>query len=323
MPALLFGRHTHTLPFTTGPYPLMTPHALPTLASSLAAAGYRTAAVLSRDLPLSPPAFAGFRDVITVEQRRPERNVDNAGAVADRALAWLATPADGPRFLWVHMLDPHQPYDVPGDTPRFPGPLGHYDAEIASADAAAGRIIAALDPARTIVVVTADHGEAFLDHHQRFHGSTLHEEEIHVPLVLAAPGLAARTITPSVSHLDLAPTLLDLVGLASPAGMQGLSLRAALHGAPLPPRIIVAASKPSRLSGRSLVAAYDGRTKIIRDLDAWTVEVYDLATDPGEHAPRRHGAEVARMLDVLDAATTAELATLPALPQRAPASVQP
>lgn len=311
LPALLFGRHAQTLPYSGGAWPLVGKHALPTLASTLSGAGYRTAAILSRDLPMSQPTFAGFDDVFTIQQQRPERNVNNADAVAARALEWLAVPGDRPRFLWIHLLDPHTPYQQPPGAPRFTGAHAAYDAEIAFADAAVGRIAGALDPARAIIVVTADHGEAFLDHHQRFHGTSLHEEEIHVPFVLAAPGVVARTIPATVSHLDLAPTLLELVGLTTPAGMTGLSLVPHLEGAPLPPRALLATALPNHLSDRSLVALYLDGAKLIRDHDAATTELYDLRTDPRERAPIRSGARLRALATQLDAAITADLARLP------------
>ncbi len=315
MPALLFGRHPHTLPFVgSRAWPLLADHRLPTLAAELRAAGYRTATILARaGLPLSPSTFAGFDEVIAVEQHRPERNADNAAAVADRALAWLAMPSSGgPRFLWVHFIDPHYPYETPPGGPGFDGDHRAYDAEIAFADAALGRIAAALDPARAIVVVTGDHGEAFFDHHQRFHGSSLYEEETRVPLVIAVPGGAARHAAAPVSHVDLAPTLLDLVGLTTPAGMSGASLAAlVLRGESPAARTVVTAVLPSPQSPRSLVAAHVGDAKIILDLDAWTVEVYDLARDPGERDPSRAGATVDRLRRALEDAVTHDLAVAP------------
>jgi hypothetical protein len=299
VPALLFGRHPHTLPFTRPPsWIVLDDHALPTLATELRGAGYRTAAILARaGLPLSPPTFAGFDEVVEIERTRPERNLNNARAVADHARAWLATPSTSPRLLWVHFIDPHYPYEP------------SYAAEIRATDAALASIIDATDATRTIVAVTGDHGESFLEHQHRFHGSSLYDEETRVPLVIAVPGGDARRIATPVSHVDVTPTLLDLVGLATPAGMSGASLAGPLRRGEEPPaRSVITALLPGPQSPRPLIAVHDGGAVLLHDLGAGTVEAYDLVRDPSQRAPIRSGALVDRMRRELDRAVTRDLA---------------
>lgn len=299
LPALLFGRHPHTLPFGGGrSWPVLGPHALPTLATELRAAGYRTAAIMPRvGMPLSASTFAGFDEVVTIEHERPERNIANGPVVVARARAWLATPSTAPRLLWLHLMEPHYPYEPT------------YAEEIRAADRVVDELVGALDASRTVVVVTADHGEAFFEHAQRFHGTSLYDEETRVPLVIAVPGGAGWRIEALVSHVDLAPTLLDLVGVATPAGMTGDSLARAVRSGEEPAaRGVVTAVLPGPQTPRRLVAVHAGDDVLIRDLDAWTVEAYDLARDPRQDAPVRSGPTVARLVRELERVVTRDLA---------------
>lgn len=314
VPALLYGRMAGALPFSSSRrWPLLLDSPLPTLATTLAAAGYRTAAIVShRRLPLSDATYRGFAEVIGLSDELVSRHHDNADAVVDRALAWLAAPATQPRFLWIHLIDPHYPYRPPATAPALPG-ASAYDRELAFADAQLGRLLAALSADRTIVAVTADHGEALGEHHRRFHGKSLDEAETRVPLVIAVPGGPPSITTAPVTLVDVAPTLLDLAGLETPAGMTGASLSATVRtGAAPPPRAVVTELFDDGAGGRELVAVHDGDRKLVRDLAAWTVTAYDLARDPHERAPLTDAATIAALTRALGLALDREQGTLPA-----------
>src|SRR5258705_1076459 len=187
------------------------PATVPYLPQLLHDAGYRTAAFVG-SLILDPrngtaPGFdrgfdvydAGFR------LRRPGddryRSVERRGdEVTARALTWLSAPPSrgrsggqappGPWFLWVHLFDPHDPYDPPADLKRRFA-AAPYDGEIAAVDRLVGRLLESTPP-DTIVAIAADHGEALGDHGEDAHGVFLYDAVLHVPLPvrLPAPGAA-------------------------------------------------------------------------------------------------------------------------------------
>jgi tetratricopeptide (TPR) repeat protein len=152
-----------------------------------------------------------------------------AGEVVDGALGALPELArDGdPLFVWLHLFDAHWPYDPP--EPYASEHVGRpYDGEIAYADAQAGRLVAWFEENRpgAVIAVTSDHGEGFGDGGERTHGFLLHDGTLHVPLIVRGPGFEPGTRSADVvSHVDLAPTLLDIAGLAPHEGLQGHDLR--------------------------------------------------------------------------------------------------
>src|SRR5437899_4350994 len=211
------------------------PRAVPYLPQLLRDAGYRTAAFVG-SLILDPrngtaPGFdrgfdvydAGFRP------RRPGddryRSVERRGEeVVGRALAGSQQPAsERASFLWVHLFDPHDPYDPPADLKaRFAA--SPYDGEIAAVDRLVGRLVQSTSP-DTIVAVAADHGESLGDHGEETHGVFLYDAVMHVPLVIRIPGAGAGTrIDTRVRLADVAPTLLEAAGLPVPAAIQGETL---------------------------------------------------------------------------------------------------
>ncbi|MBD3872782.1 MAG: sulfatase-like hydrolase/transferase [Acidobacteria bacterium] len=138
-----------------------------------------------------------------------------------------------PFFLWLHLYDPHDPYTPPepyaSRYPRQP-----YNAEVAFTDSLVGRFREALEARglldRSLVILTADHGEGLGDHGERFHGFFVYETTIHVPLIIRFPHAArAGTVAADpVSHVDLMPTILDAVGLPVPDDLEGPSRAAGL-----------------------------------------------------------------------------------------------
>ena len=163
-----------------------------------------------------------------------------------------------------------------------------YRLEVESVDERVGDLLEALDRSgaadRTIVVFTSDHGEAFGEHGDFLHGVNLYDELVHVPLIIAGPGVApGRRIAEPVSHVDLVPTLADLLGVEAPKGVQGVSLRPVLAGLDgersAGRRRFLYVASPDRIDREAVV---HGRYKLIAGTHGSSVELYDTVADPGE-----------------------------------------
>lgn len=161
-------------------------------------------------------------------------NERRAGATTDAALAWLRSRDRSRPFLaWVHYFDAHAPYEAPQPfASRFAGAAA-YDAEIAYVDAQLGRLLEGLDAAglrdKTLAIVVGDHGESLGDHGERTHSVFLYRSTVRVPLVVWSPRLFPRPEVVDgtvVSLADLAPTVLDLLGVEDPPPRDGVSLLA-------------------------------------------------------------------------------------------------
>ena len=194
-----------------------------TLAEVARRAGRRTAACVS-GFPLShlfglAQGFEFYGDDFggahgaregVIQERRADATVREAGD-------WLARLApDESFFLWVHLFDAHDPYQPPAEfAQRFAA--DPYQGEIAYTDQQLGVLLAQLDAlgrtADTVVLVTADHGEALGEHGEATHALLLYEATVHVPLLLAGPDVPARVVPTPVSHVDLAATLVELAGI--------------------------------------------------------------------------------------------------------------
>ncbi|MBE3071906.1 MAG: sulfatase-like hydrolase/transferase, partial [Acidobacteria bacterium] len=262
----------------------------PTLARLLKSAGYRTAAVigayvLDRRFGLAE-GFETYDDDIARGDREAglleaERRGD---VVAARALAWLqAQPDDGrPFYLWVHLYDPHAPYDPPPAwLDRAHGQP--YDGEVAYADAQLGRIVDAL-AARglldsTLIVVAGDHGESLGDHGEQTHGLLVYEKAVDIPLVFSAAALTASIRTDAASLVDVFPTVLGLLGMPPPPRHDGRDLFAP-GAARVEAEAYAETLYPEAAGCSPLYALASGRWKYIGG--PAVPELYDLAADPGE-----------------------------------------
>ena len=152
-----------------------------------------------------------------------------ANEVIDTALEWMGQQRSTPFFLWVHLYDPHAPYEAPEPyKSRYPG--SPYLAEIAFTDNQIGRLIEALEMSgkrdETFIIVVADHGESLGDHGEIQHGFFIYEGATHVPLIISTPfeEIAGVRATEVVSLIDVMPTILDMSGLEIPEAVQGQSL---------------------------------------------------------------------------------------------------
>jgi arylsulfatase A-like enzyme/Flp pilus assembly protein TadD len=268
---------------------------VPTLAALLQARGFATGAFVAA-FPLDrrfglARGFDVYSDALPRGTDGRPRNERPGSQVVDEALAWLnARPERQPFFLWVHLFEPHAPYEADLGAGTARSQSDRYDDEIARADRQVARIVAAVEPrlASTLLVVAGDHGEAFGEHGEISHSVFVYDTTLRVPLVVAgaatSPDASARSeplvISVPVSLVDVTPTVLDLAGVPSIAS-DGVSLRAALEGRPLGARTLYAESFAPLLDfGWSpLRSLRDGNTKYIA---APKPELYDVGKDPDE-----------------------------------------
>jgi arylsulfatase A-like enzyme len=290
--------------------------AVPTIAQTLLREGFVTHAITSHIYVSSEYGLqAGF-------DRFDYREGRLATEVADRALEALDGIGTRPFFLFLHFYDPHWPYAPP---PPFAGSFGpgqspgeatlarppaeapprdprsiinDYDAEIRYADTELGRVLdhlrrTGLDR-NLLVIVTSDHGEEFADHGGYEHRRTLYEEIIRVPLVVQGRGISPRREAASVTLLDIAPTILEAVGLAPQATHQGRSLLGSVSARDAYGETELGARHTGARTRKLFLRAGAKGAKLILSMDRRSgrtllEEWYDLEKDPGERqgiAPR-------------------------------------
>ena len=267
------------------------------------------------------------------------RRFPGAGVLVDDAQSWLASVGQQPFFLWLHLMEPHSPYYPPEDAFQdFAGRklspsrsrylnefwnrgdlaagrlrrhrdavLELYDAGIRSADRQIARLVEHLKNGGLwedcVFVLTADHGEEFLEHGGSYHAPVRLTEEIaHVPLMIRVPGQQKTTVGPSpFSQLHLAPTLIDVLDVKAPAGFRGRSLWPNLRDEiswdePAMMECSYGCANPFRVEGRMgarLLGIREGRYKLVFRLEPGATEtLYDLQADPGEQRPINDGSEI-------------------------------
>ena len=297
-----------------------------TLAQVLQAAGFRTGGFVSgfpmraaltqldRGFEVWDDSFDGLRR--------------DGHEVTERALQWLAArESQEPFFLFLHLYDAHGPYEPPDDllalfrsadkgrlldsVPEYQQLLDaegrperhlneyvdRYDAMIRLVDGLVARVLDAVDLDEVVVVVLSDHGETLGERSYALdHGAQLYDEQIRIPLLLAAPGLAPDRVDVKVETVDLLPTLLDLLGLTGPAPSEiaGRSLLPVLRGHETGREVVHAAARADSdrfvdrgyelEASRQLLAVRTDRWKLIRYPVAGgdPIELYDLAADAAE-----------------------------------------
>jgi arylsulfatase A-like enzyme/tetratricopeptide (TPR) repeat protein len=266
-----------------------------TAAEEFRQGGYRTAAFVS-GFPLDR-RFGFDRGFETYDDHLPRGSDPRrtpyverlADATTDAVLRWLSAPAPAPFFLWVHYYDPHAPYEPPaGLADRFRA--APYDGEIAFVDSQLARLLHSLEDkgalARTVVLVTADHGEGLGEHGEATHGLFLYDAMLRVPWIVAGPGVAAGRVASTVARgIDVLPTLLDLSGLPASRAIEGRSLRPAAEGREMSDAPAYAESLyPEREFGWAPLFAW--RTSRFKLIEAPRPELYDLDADPRESTNR-------------------------------------
>jgi choline-sulfatase len=268
---------------------------LRTAAEDFKQAGYRTAAFVSA-FPLDR-RFGFDRGFDVYDDHLPRGNDPrrtpyverSADVTTDAALRWLgalkSAGKSGPWFMWVHYYDPHAPYEPPADLAnRFRG--APYDGEIAFVDRELARALKALEQggelAKTIVLVTADHGESLGEHGEGTHGVFVYDATIRVPWIMTGPGVGEGRVSPTLARLiDVLPTLGDLAGLAGRADLEGRSLRPAIEGRRMADAPSYAESMYSELE-LGWAPLYSWRAGGFKLIEAPRAELYDLKSDPAE-----------------------------------------
>ena len=312
---------------------------LATVPERLAAAGYRTAAVVTN--PYLRRTFGLARGFDVYDYARPPKGRKvRADAQIDRALEHLGADVEAPLFLLVHLFDPHMGYDPPRELVDAEHALGEqelkrfhrrlwekdrapsdedrelaralYDAEVRFADGELGRLLEALDddPREWLVVFTSDHGEELWDHGGFEHGHTMYDELVRVPLVVRWPAgtsggaHAGTTSDAAVNHLDVAATLLAAAGEPPLSARFGRDLRDVLAGTADARPVVCEAS----LYGEERRALVDGAYKLIENLESGSAELYDLESDPAERVdlaadePERVAAMRAELASLVESA---------------------
>ncbi|MFL5305733.1 MAG: sulfatase-like hydrolase/transferase [Polyangia bacterium] len=222
-----------------------------------------------------------------------ESNKDSASPrIVPRVIARLQqAAARKQRFvMWTHLFEPHSSYmahkEFPTSLSGVPGLVEKYDYEIAFADLWVKKLFDALHTAGldkdTAIVVMADHGEAWGEHKAYFHGTDLYDEQTRVPLIIAIPGQTPRVIDQDAKLVDVAPTLLDLVGAPVPANMRGRSLLPAIEGKPLAAAPVYAELMPATAWPHQASMMVSDGHKLIHRITERRWEMYDLRRDPGE-----------------------------------------
>jgi arylsulfatase A-like enzyme len=276
-----------------------------TLATVLQRASYRTGmfssnGYVSKDVGLA----SGFDDA----------NVSMRGAGAtEKAIAWLRAHAGERFFLFLHIVDPHQPYAPPPEhaapfiDPGYEGTIGMqyggwadptwndadrrriidlYDGDVHFSDSLVGRVLDTLAALgvreRTVIAVTSDHGEELLDHSFLGHGHTLYDELLLVPLIVHFPGGQPRgRVEHQVRTMDLFPTLLEMLALRVPDGLDAVSLLPMARGEAPNPETDRAFAE-YLFNEPELKAIRQGDRKLILDPAAGTTQLFDLRADPRE-----------------------------------------
>lgn len=272
-----------------------------TIAEILAAEGYETYGLSTNPHITEATGFAQGFEIF--ESDRSWLNT-NATRVVDRFLAWLAANRGKRFFAFLFFIDPHSPYEPPGefleklggdpgflvrdwslDSLKNYAPqeqrqiIARYDAEIASLDHELGRLFTGLSreglDERTLIVYTSDHGEALWEHDRVGHGDTLHEELLRIPLIMKLPRIfripgleapAGRTLKDAVAQVDIVPTLLEFLGIGIPEEVQGISLLPLIYRGTYPQgRPIFSEEILLQLGPYNLKSVRVGRWKLILD----------------------------------------------------------
>ncbi|MFZ2493573.1 MAG: sulfatase-like hydrolase/transferase, partial [Thermoanaerobaculia bacterium] len=243
----------------------------PLVAEELRRRGYRTAAfvssfILAKQFGLAR-GFEQYDDMLPagVSERSSQETTD-------RAIAWLQQNAGAPRFLWVHYFDPHHPYEPP-EPYRTRYRDDPYRGEIAAMDAQIARLVQAFEQSASGgsgIIIAGDHGESLGEHGEEQHGNLVYQGSMHVPLVVAGPGVQPAVVDEPVSLRRIHDTILGWAGAAAPLSLQRDAPEVVLGESMIP--FLQYGWQPQ-------VMAVEGRRKVIR---AGALEIYDIVADPAE-----------------------------------------
>ena len=281
--SILTGLYPHHHGVRTNGLPPLEPDQT-TLAELLSEHGYETAAfvssfILERQFGLDQ-GFTLYDDETHDEAAVMGYSERRADRTTDRALEWLRGSHERPFFLWVHYYDPHASYAPP--EPFEETSENSYDGELAFIDQQVGRLldgVTTYSDRDALVVVTSDHGEGFGEHEEQSHGFLVQEATLKIPLIITTTGglAAPARIDNLASQVDLMPTVLSLLGLPVPDGIDGVDLTEPRES----PRVVLAETHYGETiyGWARLAAIYRGNFKYV---DGPNPEFYDLAKDPAE-----------------------------------------
>ncbi len=311
---VLFSNAASTVPFTlpahssilTGLYPpghgvrenvgYKLDPGIPTLAEVLSSGGWNTAGfvsafVLDGRWGIGRGFDHYFDDFDLAEFDTPNlSSVQRSGDVTiAEAVRWLdSRPKSSPFFLWLHLYDPHDPY-TPPEPFKSMYPNRPYEGEVAYTDSLIGEFRTSLEERgllnRSLVILTADHGEGLGDHGEASHGFFVYDTTIHVSLIVrppAAGSVAGRVVDSAVSHVDIFPTILDSVGLVAPKAVHGQSLLPVIAGQKVAPDRGVYSESLYPLLHYGWAPLRVIRTDNRKLISAPRPEVFDVRTDPRE-----------------------------------------
>ena len=287
-----------------------------TLAAMLKSAGYRTGAVVGSavlearwglnqgfDSYYDNFSFTLDRDWQPIAERRGD-------VVVREGLNWLEKHKTNPFFLWLHLFDPHDPYEPPQPYDRQYRERP-YDGEIAYTDENVGKVIDYLKSNKLydncMIVLLGDHGEGLGEHGEKHHGFFIYDSTLRIPLIFKLPGPGpheSRRLSQPVLTIDVLPTILQVLGVADrvrTAEIQGKGIYAALMGRPMPGEATSYAElflPYYHFDWSPLLSIRRGRYKFI---DAPRAELYDTEADPGEtqNLYARKGALAGQLKDLL------------------------
>jgi choline-sulfatase len=272
--------------------PLADSHA--TWAELLKQKRYRTAAFIGAVILDSKSLAPGLGRGFDFYDNFPEHSqtkarwgrVERRGMdVVQHAQRWLTAHPAGPHFVWVHLYDPHDPYEPPA--PYDQKYKDHpYDGEIAYADSALAKFLSFLKLhgwyQNSVIVVVGDHGEGLKEHNEDTHGIFLYDSTIHVPLIVKLPvgSQTGKVIDAQVRTTDILPTIIDLLKIPAPTHLDGESLKPYLEGTDNSDRIAFGETDyPLRFGWAPLRSV---RSEGVKFIQAPRPELYDLRSDPGE-----------------------------------------
>ena len=220
-----------------------------------------------------------------------------AGDTVDRAVRWLDTQSGRPFFLWIHVYDPHAPYQPPAPF-REKYKDRPYDGEIAYADHELERLFAAVrrksPPDKTLIAVLSDHGESLGEHGEYTHGVFLYDSTLRIAFTLSGPGVpSGLRVKQQARTVDFLPTILELMGGKAPASVQGVSLTPFFASKDAATAVSYAETLYPKIN-MGWVELRAIRTNHWKYIRAPRSELYDLSTDAGEihNVIRDHSAEV-------------------------------
>lgn len=260
-----------------------------TWAEILKADGYETAAFIGAIILDSRSLAPGFNRGFDFYDNFPEHppaktrwnRLERRGlTVVQHAQTWLDAHTGSAQFVWVHLYDPHDPYEPPAPFPKT------YDGEIAYADSAVGEFLGYLKNKglydSSIVIVVGDHGEGLGEHHENTHGIFLYDSTTHVPLIVKLPGRIHSTtvVDQQVRTTDILPTVLDALGISPPPSLSGRSLMPLITKKEALERTAIAETDYPLHFGWAPLRSV--RSEGFKFIEGPRPEFYDLHSDPFE-----------------------------------------